>query len=246
MTLLVKNLKGILRRLGRDIEKSTGKSLSLLLFGSYARGDFHSGSDVDIFVIVPENWTDIDKQKAMEIITKYNNLYNTFISPIFVKENQLKDLTIRPIIHIYGEARMEEKERFSESSKLKYAEMHLSKAQRHLQRAKQLFEIGMYPPAVHEAYYSVFHSSKAYLFLLGEDPQTNKGVRQLMNLYLFKEKKYFSFSKIYDQAMYMRQRADYDVIGDFIDREECEKLLKDVEIYMEQLEKIIQNLIEKV
>jgi len=144
MTLLVKNLRDILRRLGRDIEKSTGKSLSLLLFGSYARGDFHSGSDVDIFVIVPENWTDIDKQKAMEIITKYNNLYNTLISPIFVKENQLKDLTIRPIIHIYGEARMEEKERFSESSKLKYAEMHLSKAQRHLQRAKQLFEIGMY------------------------------------------------------------------------------------------------------
>ncbi len=245
MTLLVENLKDILRRLGKDIEKSTGKSLSLLLFGSYARGDFYSGSDVDIFVIVPEDWTDNDKQKAMEIITKYNNLYNTLISPIFVKENQLKDLTIRPIIPIYGETRMEEKERFSESSKLKYAEMHLSKAQRHLQRAKQLFELGIYPSAVHEVYYSVFHSSKAYLFLLGEDPQTHKGVRQLMNLYLFKEKKYVSLSKIYDQAMYMRQRTDYDVIGDFIDREECEKLLKDVEIYVGKLGEIIQNLIEK-
>ncbi|WPM32826.1 nucleotidyltransferase domain-containing protein [Hydrogenobacter sp. T-2] len=45
MTLLVKKLKGILRELGKEIEKFTGKSLSLLLFGSYARGDFHSGSD---------------------------------------------------------------------------------------------------------------------------------------------------------------------------------------------------------
>ncbi len=45
--------------------------------------------------------------------------------------------------------------------------------------------------------------------------------------------------------MYTRQWADYDVIGDFIDKEECEKLLKDVEIYVEQLEKIIQSLIEK-
>jgi len=63
--------------------------------------------------------------------------------------------------------------------------------------------------------------------------------------YLFKEKKYVSLSTIYDQAMYMRQRTDYDVIGDFIDREECEKLLKDVEIYVGKLEKIIQSLIEK-
>ncbi len=239
MRLLPKNLRKILRRLGRDMERYTGKNISLLLFGSYARGDFHSGSDVDIVVLVPEDWTEGDKQKAMETITKYNNLYDTLISPLFVKKSFFSKLNIKPMIPVYG--RLKKGERFSEGSKLRYAQMHMSKAQRHLQRAKQLHDLNIYTSAVHEAYYAVFHASKAFLFLFGEDPQTHKGVRQLMNLYLFKEKEYMKLAKIYDEAMHMKQRADYDVIGDFIEKDECEKLLKDVEFYVESLKELIEK-----
>ncbi len=246
MNPLLKGLRETLRDLQKDIEKHTGKEVSLFLFGSYARGDFHAESDIDILILVPEDWSQPDRAKAMEVITRYNNLYHTLITPIFVNKKGLEESNLRPLIAIDGEDNREEKERFSKKSKLEYADMHLSKAERHLQRAKKLLSLGIYPPAVHEAYYAVFHSSKAYLFLLGEDPQTHKGVRQLMNLYLFKEKDYYELSKIYDYAIHMRQRADYDVFGDFIEEEEARELLDKAELYIKRLKGLVEDIKSKL
>lgn len=57
---------------------------SVILFGSYARGEQDEGSDIDIMIIV-----DIDKikiknyrEKIVELVSELELNYNIFISPI--------------------------------------------------------------------------------------------------------------------------------------------------------------------
>ncbi len=60
--------------------------------------------------------------------------------------------------------------------KLRLSELFEEKAKRFLEGAKSAMNYGDYSGAVYKAYYSIFHLSKAYLFLLGEDPETNRGI----------------------------------------------------------------------
>lgn len=58
-----------------------------ILYGSYARGDFRESSDVDLLILVKQKNKDIE-QKIIDVVCKYNDLYNIRISPIILLSDE--------------------------------------------------------------------------------------------------------------------------------------------------------------
>lgn len=56
----------------------------IILYGSYARGDFHKDSDVDIMVLVdlPENQIEVYSDELSELGFEYNVRHNIWFMPV--------------------------------------------------------------------------------------------------------------------------------------------------------------------
>ena len=79
------NLKNLLMRYVSDIHGIYESSLmTVILYGSYARGDFHEGSDIDIMILVDLNDVTIkEKQSSLSDLTFDYNFDNDIeIMPI--------------------------------------------------------------------------------------------------------------------------------------------------------------------
>ena len=85
--------------------------MKIVLFGSYARGDFNSESDVDIFVLVNDNNLSIYRKKRVKIITEFLEAYEILLSIRIISENSFsnyKDVipfyqnVITQAINLYG------------------------------------------------------------------------------------------------------------------------------------------------
>ena len=86
MDTLPQNLNVILKKYVKDIQQLYGNKLkTVLLYGSYARGDFRADSDIDIMILV-----DLSEQ---EILKKGHVL-----SDITFDYNFNDDLKIMPIV----------------------------------------------------------------------------------------------------------------------------------------------------
>ncbi|MEJ7553506.1 MAG: nucleotidyltransferase domain-containing protein [Aquificaceae bacterium] len=94
MRLLQEGIHRVLTRFKRELQEKTGKSLELYLFGSYARGDFTGASDIDLLLLVPEDWDSKDQKVAWELITEYALEYNSLFSLLIVKPHQLQKADI--------------------------------------------------------------------------------------------------------------------------------------------------------
>lgn len=142
------------------------------------------------------------------------------------------------------------KERYMLVDKLRLSELFEEKARCFLRGAKQALDYGDYAGAVHKAYYSVFHLSKAYLFLLGEDPETHRGLKHLMSLYLFIQPQYRKLARIFDRLYTLTQESDYDVLGDLLEPETVKEAIEDAEEYhrilLEVLNALRKNLLESL
>mgnify|MGYP002358890171 CR=1 FL=1 len=76
----------------------------IILYGSYARGDFNNDSDIDILVILNN---DVNKSKEinnmMDIITDLNLDYNTLISVIPISKYEYDNINSPLLINIRRE-----------------------------------------------------------------------------------------------------------------------------------------------
>ncbi len=138
------------------------------------------------------------------------------------------------------------KERYGLLDKLRLSELFEEKAKRFLEGARKSLEYEDYAGAVHKAYYSVFHLSKAYLFLLGEDPETHRGLKHLMSIYLFIQPEYKRLAKIFDKLYSLRQESDYDALGDLLEPESAREAIGDAELYHKVLLELIYALRENL
>jgi len=82
---MTRDVQCILNQFVQEIEKFFGNSLcEIIVFGSYARGDFNENSDIDIMVLVNSTESDI-KQWENQIIDCAFDLemqYGKVLSPI--------------------------------------------------------------------------------------------------------------------------------------------------------------------
>jgi predicted nucleotidyltransferase len=70
----------IARRFAHDVKKLLGESVrDIILFGSVARGDYQTNSDIDILVIVDENPWNAQK-RISDLVVEYLLKYGVYIS----------------------------------------------------------------------------------------------------------------------------------------------------------------------
>lgn len=79
-------LNRLLPEIENKIRELFGEKVSkIILFGSYARGDFDSESDVDIMVIVDDENLDIYRKKRIELTNYFLDKEGILISIIIEK-----------------------------------------------------------------------------------------------------------------------------------------------------------------
>lgn len=79
----------LLERYIEELRRIYGSHLKqIILYGSYARGDYREDSDIDIMVLVdlPEEETDCYSDELSEVGFEYNVSYGIWIMPV-VKNN---------------------------------------------------------------------------------------------------------------------------------------------------------------
>lgn len=78
-------IKIVLNQYVRKIKEIYGDTLQkVILYGSYARGDFNADSDIDIMILVNASDEEISKKKieVSDVTYDVNDLHDTEIMPI--------------------------------------------------------------------------------------------------------------------------------------------------------------------
>ena len=98
-------IKGLLEEFKKEIKKLYGERLKqIILYGSYARGDFTEGSDIDLLIVlrgkvVPGREID----RMIDIITEINLKYGVLISVYPVSEEDYKKVNSPLLINVRRE-----------------------------------------------------------------------------------------------------------------------------------------------
>ena len=80
-TLTQEKVKEILKEFKEKVkEVIKDKFVALILYGSYARGDYEFGSDVDVLLVVRENLTSFEKDRISDISSDLNLKYDVVIT----------------------------------------------------------------------------------------------------------------------------------------------------------------------
>ena len=84
------NLPIILTEFKRELRTLYGERLTdIILFGSYARGDAHAGSDIDVMVVLRGEVTPGREIDAMiDVITDLNLKYDVLLSVVPMAEEK--------------------------------------------------------------------------------------------------------------------------------------------------------------
>jgi len=79
----MEEIEQILHRFKDEVRKVCGKKfIDLILFGSYARGDYSEDSDVDVLFIVKEELSRSEKDKIAELLAHFSLEFDVLISCI--------------------------------------------------------------------------------------------------------------------------------------------------------------------
>lgn len=91
-----------LREFLRRVESRFGDSVEeVILFGSYARGDYDEESDIDVLIV-----GDVDFNELMEVVTDILLEYGELISPVVMKPEEFKKREDSFIRTVLGEGKV--------------------------------------------------------------------------------------------------------------------------------------------
>jgi predicted nucleotidyltransferase len=87
-----KNIQNLLRELKEELIQIYGERLKgVYLYGSYARGDYQTGSDVDVMIVLASYVRYADEiKRTSELNAKLSLDYGLSISRLFISEDRWK------------------------------------------------------------------------------------------------------------------------------------------------------------
>ena len=80
-----KNIKEIMERFSSETKKMYGQVLrTVILYGSCARGDFTSDSDIDVMVLldIPQDKINEERRRILDISNKLDWDYDVVLTPV--------------------------------------------------------------------------------------------------------------------------------------------------------------------
>jgi predicted nucleotidyltransferase len=88
-------LRAVLQEFQAGLRKLYGKSTpAILLYGSYARGQAHKDSDIDILLIYPKDiYPGVEIQRVSSILADLNLRYGVLISILPATEGEYRNST---------------------------------------------------------------------------------------------------------------------------------------------------------
>jgi predicted nucleotidyltransferase len=99
------NAKALLNEMKTGLAKLYGQRLkAVILFGSYARGDYNQNSDFDVMIVLDNYkryWDEL--VKSSELASELSLKYNVTISRTIMKEEQWKNGDLPVLVNVRAE-----------------------------------------------------------------------------------------------------------------------------------------------
>ena len=227
------------------VNKLLGKRVKkIILYGSYARGDYNGNSDIDIMIL-----TDLTNEEIIEYRELVSNIafdiefdtnFEVMISPL-VKNIEKFEYWLKRITILYECSERRSGFEWYRKYLQNVAEHRLEQAKEDLEAGKLLYDKNFYKSANNRAYYSIFHSIKAVLALEPIDFKRHKDVLAYFNKnYINKEIFSRMMGRKIQNASAIREDSDYD--DEFIvDADKTNEQLKTAEELIELVDKYIDE-----
>ncbi len=232
--------------------------LAIILYGSYARGDASSESDVDVMVV--GNWVNPGDAKAfyqlehadprhvqlsnaaLEISSEFGLTISLFVfsEKEFNTDAPLAGEAKREGIVLWRKERWKMAEKEEEHpAKPRDPQTWLALAQMKLEDSRKIFKAEVYGNAISSAYYAMFYASRAALLSQGLYLVKHQAAIDKFGELFIKpgmvDKKFSDYLK---GAKEKREQSDYEPY-DPVSREDAEKVLADAEAFIAKVHEIL-------
>jgi len=205
-----------------------GRRLSrIILFGSFARGEAHAESDVDLLVLLWEEEIDIfaeqDRMRsdAMALSLKHERLVSAFpgTEAGFVQRRKI----------IYYNIAEDGRTLFPMQEHIPNL---IKRSDETISDAQLLFDAGQgYESVVSRAYYAIFYIAEALLISEGISVKSHSGLLNQLGKYFIKtEKLPDTCNEVFRRAFDRRMVSDYEFVPD-ITRETAAEALEDASYF---------------
>src|SRR3990172_9345938 len=242
----------------RALELFPDDVLAIILYGSYARGDATSDSDVDLMVV--GNWVNPEDEKAfyklayadprhvqlsnaaLEISSEFGLTISLFVfsEKEFNTDAPLAGEVKREGIMLWRKKgwKMAEKEE-EHPAKPRDPQTWLALARMKLEDSRKVFKAEVYGNAISSAYYAMFYASRAALLSKGLYLVKHQAAIDKFGELFIKpgmvDKKFSDYLK---GAKEKREQSDYEPYVP-ISREDAEKVLADAETFIAKVQEIL-------
>jgi uncharacterized protein (UPF0332 family)/predicted nucleotidyltransferase len=228
----------------------------LVLYGSYARGEATSESDIDVLVVLEGETDRADREQSHEVMHHFTDEYGLNVSPLVTSRERFATYN-QPL---YRNVREEGELLIPEDDPEATATFHqhtypinrsprgmkestedgLDRARKSLKSAHVLLDDAADPnSAISSAYYAMLHAARAALNEAGKAPKSHKGVQhELRETYVETGRLDTRYHSMLSQAEDKRIDADYELSPSFT-AEDAEEWIGKAEDFVDTIEALL-------
>jgi uncharacterized protein (UPF0332 family)/predicted nucleotidyltransferase len=216
----------------------------MILYGSYARGDYHEDSDIDLIVLFKDGDTAKKaSSRVSEIARELPSEHGALVMPMTMGELDYQKGKSPLFLNVKREGILIlAEERFEMEPEI---ERLLELAHDSLDAARELFESRseFYGFAASRAYYAMFYAVEAALLSKGLSYSRHTGVIGGFNQHFIRTGIFpIEFHKLLQDAFELRQLGDYGT--EPFPREKAESILQDAETFVKAVEEYLHTTTE--
>lgn len=132
-----------------------------------------------------------------------------------------------------------------EAEARRLAEAELKNSRGRLEAAELLFKNNKVVDSINRAYYAMFHTARAILFLYGEEPKTHEGtIREFSRIIIEKKLIDKKFGRKLRQVFEARESSDYR-IGVIFEKEDAKEVIDKAREFIKVIGKISEKIIKE-
>lgn len=214
----------------------------MILYGSYARGDYHEDSDIDLMVLFKDSDTaEKARAKVSEMTTELASESGALVVPMTMGELDYQKGKSPLFLNVKREGILIlAEERFEMEPEI---ERLMEMARSSLTLAHNIFDMEQdeyYGFAASRAYYAMFYATEAALLSKGLSYSRHTGVISGFNQHFIRTGIFpAEFHKSLQTAFELRQIGDYDTQP--FPREKAEAVLRDAQVFLEIIESYLHT-----